>query len=151
MSNQTVLDVASYILTKFDRPISTMKLQKLVFLSHGWHLAFTDKPLFNEPFEAWRYGPVSRNLYGYHRGDREIGKLDVGDATRLSRKSKVIIDAVVKNYGALGGLDLSDLTHKEGSPWHAVRQEKNLGRYASSSDQISDDLIKEYYRQELSL
>ncbi|AWT27316.1 hypothetical protein Csp1_25680 [Corynebacterium provencense] len=151
MSDQAVLDAASYVLQKFEEPISTMKLQKLVFLSHAWHLAFTDEPLVSEAFEAWRYGPVSRSLYRQHRQEREVNAIDAGDPTRLSAKGKIIVDAVVKNYGALGGIDLSDLTHKAGSPWHTVRIRNNLSRDDSSRELIPDDLIKEYYKKELQL
>ena len=40
-----------------------MKMQKLVYLAHGWHLAIHDRPLISENFEAWPYGPVEEDLY----------------------------------------------------------------------------------------
>ena len=38
--------------------ITPMKLLKLVYIAHGWHLALSEgkKPLVNEASEAWKYG-----------------------------------------------------------------------------------------------
>lgn len=46
-----IFDVAKYILTKSKR-MSTWKLQKLCYYSQAWHLAWTERPLFDEDFEA---------------------------------------------------------------------------------------------------
>src|SRR3569833_3739547 len=58
--------VANYILDIADErgvAVSPMKLLKLVYFSHGWHLAVTGKPLLNEQVEAWKFGPVVSELY----------------------------------------------------------------------------------------
>ena len=39
------------------------KLQKLVYYANAWALVWTGRPLVSDSFEAWRDGPVSRNLY----------------------------------------------------------------------------------------
>jgi hypothetical protein len=65
--------VAEAILEHFDKPISTMKLQKLVYFAQGWSLGLTGKPLFDDESEAWASGPASPALYGLHRGEYSIG------------------------------------------------------------------------------
>ena len=40
-----------------------MKLQKLVYIAHGWHLGLFDGLLISERVEAWRWGPVIESLY----------------------------------------------------------------------------------------
>lgn len=49
----TVFDVARYILTRLDEdgklPVTTWKLQKLVYYSQAWSLVWDDVPLFDAP------------------------------------------------------------------------------------------------------
>ena len=68
--------VAEYILFKYG-PMSHLKLQKLLYFVQGYHLAYFGKPLFEDDFEAWVHGPVSRKLFEKHRAEsilyKEIG------------------------------------------------------------------------------
>ncbi|MBQ7262906.1 MAG: DUF4065 domain-containing protein [Synergistaceae bacterium] len=43
--------------------VAPLKLQKLLYYCQGYALALTGKPLFPEPVEAWRYGPVVDSVY----------------------------------------------------------------------------------------
>ena len=43
----TIYDVAKYILDKKGQ-LTTMKLQKLLYYTQAWTLAWDDKPLFDE-------------------------------------------------------------------------------------------------------
>ena len=60
-------DVAKYFLSLSDDSsgdyISNLKLQKLLYYAQGFHLAIFNKPLFNEPIEAWAHGPVVGSSY----------------------------------------------------------------------------------------
>lgn len=59
------------------RPIDHMKLQKLIYFSHGYYLAATGlnggepQPLIDEFFEVWPYGPVCPSVY---ESFKEYGK-----------------------------------------------------------------------------
>ena len=58
--------VANHFLDLAERDGTTlnpMKIQKLVYIAHGWHLAIMEKPLIHESVEAWTYGPVIPDLY----------------------------------------------------------------------------------------
>src|SRR5262249_6122203 len=116
------VDVAEYILTKLGA-VTTMKLQKLVYYSQAWHLAWTENPLFPEKIEAWRNGPVVPHLFDLHRGHF---KLEPGffykkqpqkkSKLSLTNDEKDIIDRIVTHYGNKDPHWLSQLTHLE-DPW----------------------------------
>lgn len=67
MSKYTANDIANWFLVTIDREagetLSHLKLQKLVYYAQVWSLALFDKPLFDEDFEAWTYGPALPSLY----------------------------------------------------------------------------------------
>ena len=59
------LAIANYYIDKAnveDTPLDHLRLQKLVYLAHGWHLAIHGRPLIEESVEAWKYGPVIADL-----------------------------------------------------------------------------------------
>lgn len=62
-----IINVAAKIL-EIMGPMTTMKLQKLVYYSQAHSLATTGLSLFPEDFEAWTNGPVSLELFNRHRG-----------------------------------------------------------------------------------
>lgn len=43
--------------------LDPMKLLKLTYISDGWHLGITGKPLFENEIQAWKYGAVIPDLY----------------------------------------------------------------------------------------
>jgi len=142
----SVFDVAKYILElcKKDRklPITTWKLQKLVYYSQAWSLVWDDKPLFKEPLEAWANGPVCRALYDSHRGRFKISSLPKGSSSRLTKRQLDTIDVVYGHYGKKSSHYLSELTHAE-RPWKEAR--KGMRRGQRGSRLISLDVMAEYY------
>ena len=69
--------VANYFVEKGKadkKNIDLLKLVKLVYIAHGWHLGLydeIDRPLIREDVEAWKYGPVVRSVYDAFKG---VGK-----------------------------------------------------------------------------
>src|SRR5947209_3400405 len=62
--------IANYFLDLAEaeaKSLTPMKLQKLVYYAHGWHLALTGRPLLDEEIQAWSFGPVIRSLYNEFR------------------------------------------------------------------------------------
>lgn len=136
-----------------DPSLTPLKLLKLVYIAHGWHLALHDSALVDEDVLAWPYGPVFRDLYRatrkYNRrlveevpmSDREEvlttkGKSEIGD------EGIDIIKAVSERYKDNNGWDLTLMTHKSGTPWH--RTYKKHGGI-SDGPVIENYLIQEYY------
>ncbi|GHU69931.1 hypothetical protein FACS1894184_14690 [Clostridia bacterium] len=43
--------------------MTNLRLQKLLFFAQGWSLVIRGVPLFDDPIEAWQYGPVVPTVY----------------------------------------------------------------------------------------
>ena len=70
MSSQSIPNdaraIANYLLAKAELDqcsIDHLKLQKLLFIAHGWHLGLNKSPLFRQAVQAWPYGPVVDVVY----------------------------------------------------------------------------------------
>ena len=117
------IDIASYFIEKIDQPTTPMQILKLTYIAQGFYLALKSNRLFEEEITAWRYGPVIESLYRELKSqctDSLINKNKLKPTTNLSDEVKNILDVILKKYGKLNGWQLSDLTHKAGSPWHKV-------------------------------
>jgi uncharacterized phage-associated protein len=114
--------------------LDPMKLQKLVYFAHGWHLAIEDRPLTRQLFEAWQFGPVIPDLY---RAFKSYGAGNVteyatkfspvhahpitprirDDQDRDASAAMDIVNDVWGVYGAYSATKLSNATHMDGTPW----------------------------------
>ena len=126
--------VANYFLElarREGRTITPMKLQKLVYFAHGWHLGLFDEPLVDEEAEAWDYGPVFPSLYRDLRkhGSGAIREpikkrnlstfLDVVPTIPEDDKAAcALAERVWDTYKHLTAAQLSDITHQRGTPWY---------------------------------
>jgi len=137
----SALDVAELILQQTG-PMTTMKLQKLVYYSQAWSLVWDEKPLFDERIEAWANGPVVRELYDAHRGRFEVDTIDGGNPAVLDGEERETILAVLEYYGDKPSQWLSDLTHME-DPWRDGR--RGLPDSARSDAEITHASMLEYY------
>lgn len=137
----TAHDVAAYILTK-RRPLSAMKLQKLVYYSQAWSTVWDDRKLFDERIEAWANGPVVPDLYQLHRGQFEIHEWPRGDPGALNGEERATVDAVTEYYGWRNAQTLSDMTHSE-DPWRLARG--GLPDGERGNREITPASMSEYY------
>src|SRR5271155_135407 len=73
------LDVARYLIRlgyDTEHPdesvlISPLRLQKLLYYCQGWSLGLLGRPLFRQPLEAWKRGPVVVEVYERFQGTRD--------------------------------------------------------------------------------
>jgi len=139
-----VQDVAAYILKQLG-PMTTMKLQKLCYFAYGYHLAWEERQLFPERFEAWANGPVVYELYDQHRGDFRIKPGDIdGHPEDLDDGERESIDLVLEAYGRFTAHELSTMTHRSG-PWVAARRRAGAGPLDRSNEKLDDDEILEFF------
>ena len=136
-----VFDIAEFILRE-QGPMTTWKLQKLVYYCQVWSLVWDDNPLFSEPIEAWANGPVVRKLYEIHRGQYIITDIPQGNPNNLIPEEVETIKAVLNYYGNKSSQYLSDLTHME-DPWQLARQ--GISGDRRSNQIISLESMAEYY------
>ena len=103
-------------------PVTQMKLQKLVYMAHGWNLGLFDSPLIDDVVEAWKWGPVIRSLYGdYVRfGASAIDAEPDLDYPKVGTRTKKLLKKIWGTYGQYTAAQLSDLTHRKGTPWSQV-------------------------------
>lgn len=140
--------------------LTAMKLQKLAYVAHGWYLAFFHKPLASDPVEAWKWGPVFRSLYrefreygsspidsratafdGANLTMREINIDDYDDAESVGEFLESVWDA----YGKYTAGELSNITHREGTPWYQMFEK--MGCQIKPFTIIPNELIEEHYKK----
>ena len=102
--------------------LTHMKLQKLIYIANGIHLALNGSPLIFEPIETWDYGPVVQSVYQNYKifGSSKIS-VNPFDSwqpqLKLDDKAKKSIEDAWAVGKGVDGIQLSNWTHKEGSPW----------------------------------
>lgn len=53
-------------------PLTQMKAMKILYYMQAASLVLREKPLFDEPMLAWKYGPVIKSVHDKYRGQRSI-------------------------------------------------------------------------------
>ena len=134
-------DVAAYVLQERG-PMTAMKLHKLLYYSHAWHLVWDELPLFPERIEAWANGPVVPHIYDKHRGQFQLDDWRSGNPNHLTSDETETVDIVLDAYEDLTAHELSNMTHRE-APWRDARYGKPPGEW--SKEQITDSAMAEYY------
>jgi uncharacterized phage-associated protein len=113
--------IANYLILKASQRggLDPLQIMKLTYIAHGFALAVTSRPLIEDDVEAWKHGPVIRNVYSMLPGGsaRIVDVLGATGSADLGDDQRAVVDSVYENYGSLSGLYLSTLTHREGSPW----------------------------------
>ncbi len=130
-----------------NRPFTPMQIIKLVYICHGFMLGLYHRPLIIQPIEAWKYGPVIETLYASMRkyGGSHVTKeirtgLSFKSKGKLDEYEQDIVEQVFNKYSYLSGIELSTLTHQEGTPWYIVWHERGGKRGI-----IPNDIIESYY------
>lgn len=137
-----VHDAAATII-RSSRSIDALKLQKLLFIAAGEYLAMTGHTMFEEPIEAWDYGPVVHSVYTAYKsteGERAITEPVQGDPDNLNDTARCCCESVVATYGHLTGPQLIRVTH-EMRPW---RESYRQGAYRT---EIPSQLVYDHFSQ----
>jgi uncharacterized phage-associated protein len=134
--------------------ISHMKLQKLTYYAHCWHLAYRPESLINEKPQVWQYGPVFKSLYNSLKlfGMTPIKTPQTANPfaqpEELPEGFAAFIDWIWERYGSFSATTLSDMTHEAGTPWRILAEQHNF--IVPKDFTIPDDLIKKCFEKEAS-
>ena len=148
----SVFDVAAYILKHYDskakikKPITCPKLQKLVYYSQAWSLAWGEGPIFCETIEAWVHGPIVESLFSFNRGvytPKDIPP-SMGNADVFTEEQRESLDLIIKHYGSIDPEGLTALVHQE-PPWKKARRRADLPAEERGSEEILHSDMMEYY------
>ncbi|WP_273979441.1 Panacea domain-containing protein [Vibrio parahaemolyticus] len=139
--------------------IEPMKMQKLVYIAHGWALGLMGEPLIREDVQAWKYGPVIQDLYHefkrygrdpiVHRAtdihlDHASLKLieDTPEVSPEDSDAHALIEKVWEVYSKFSGPQLSNITHMSGTPWDTT--------FNGEHQRVIDNEVIKHHYQELS-
>lgn len=159
-SKITAIDVAKFFLAV--KPMSPLKIQKLVYLAYKEYLLKYRSSLFEEKIVAYKYGPVVEEVYQTFKeyGSDAIKVTDDTDNVEYILKDihlpqamgrmllakdveKIvpILLKIIEDYGDFSGWQLVEFTHSEKGPWETVYK-PYLNR------EITDEVILSYAEYE---
>ena len=85
-------------------------------------MAYFDKPLFEEDFEAWMYGPVVPVVYETYKEHGKQGIEYTGDVISLPQEEEALFKEVFRVYGEYSAIGLMHMTHSE-APWKSAKKQ----------------------------
>lgn len=100
--------------------LTNLKLQKMLYFAQVEYLKEKGVPLFDDPIEAWQYGPVVPVVYDWLKfcGAYQISKFDVEtSADGLDEATIDFLERIWKKYSRYSAFGLVDKTHEPGSVW----------------------------------
>lgn len=159
MTGHTAMAVANHFISIRGAKTRPLKMQKLVYVAHGWHLALYDEPLVcDEWAEAWEYGPVFPSVYhAFKRFGKRVITEHATEWIYIDEETPVVYTPQIPRsdvrtgeflariwhvYRNFTDIEMSNLTHEPDTPWAKARQESQGRRNVH----VPDEVIKAYYQ-----
>ncbi len=138
----SALDIARYIIWREnseERPVSNLRLQKLLYFVYVCFLCTFQRRCFAEPIEAWTFGPVVPIVYGEYKifGSSAISSPQNFSDSFLTVQHRENINHMLDSCAALSTGDLVERTHSQ-TPWIAAYNNPFNHR-------ITDEAIRNYF------
>ena len=118
---ESAIYFAKYVVSRYRNeygvPIDEMKLHKLLYFAQREALIQLGRPLFNEPFFAWKYGPVLVAVRNYIKF---YGAITPQVVYGVENEYQQIFDKIFSQYAGKNSWSLSRLSHGEYS-WQNAR------------------------------
>lgn len=137
----TATDISKYIIMYFDkknRPISNLKLQKVLYYTWIDYYKKTESELYLDDICAWQLGPVVTNVYYEYCCYAGTPIPNENYNVCLEEIDTLILDEILSEYLDVPASVLVNKSHQDGMPWDLIFQ-NGLG----NRDIIPFSLIKE--------
>ena len=102
---------------RFRCPMDEMKMHKMMYLSQRESLMTVNRSLFDDSFEAWKFGPVLKVV----RNEYKTGHMFNSEYEPLCEQEMDLVKSVFERYDSFDAWDLSTLSHEEFS-WKQARE-----------------------------
>lgn len=134
--------------------LNKTQINKILFFVYGVYLADTGNHLFTDDSpKAWPFGPVFPKVYKRADPDEIIKGFSQEKANAFRSKDNVldIVASAVKNMHRMSAIELTQWSHKEGSPWfetiYVYDKDGNFIEQKPWNTPIDDQKIKKYFSQ----
>lgn len=118
----SVTEVARYIITRcseLQRPVSNLKLQKMLYFLWVDFYKQTKRMLFIDNIYAWQLGPVVPDVY--YEYCSYAGRPIIGIYTSaIASEDVAILDSIIEKYVNVSASELVNRTHARGTAWDSV-------------------------------
>ena len=156
---ESALAIANYYIQKgvdTRKPVSMIKIQRLVYFAHAWCWAKFDEPLIDECVEARSYGAIIPSVFDAFvmHGENPIKHLKTdyyGNVFQIKDSAMIPhLDKVWEIYCDYTLRQLWRLAHHDGTPWSdTIELYKKRGLQLPLGKDIDDQLIRDYYYERL--
>lgn len=154
-----VMDVARFIVNysiDIGRPVSNLKLQKLLYFVQVAFINRYGEPCYEAPITHWRHGPVVESVYQKYKSygaeniyDKELEyfsfRFDLEKMSFITERvvysenifefhHAMLIKEIIEKYKEISPWDMVELTHQE-EPW----------KMTNRNEEITLETMKQYY------
>ena len=116
------IDIAKYIVdycVRKEKPISNLKLQKMLYYIWIEYYNSTKKMLFSDDMCAWQLGPVVPDVY-YEFCSYAGIPITRPFQVSVEAADANVVNKAIEKYLPISASRLVDQTHKKGSPWDRI-------------------------------
>ncbi|MBQ8558589.1 MAG: DUF4065 domain-containing protein [Tyzzerella sp.] len=129
--------------TTEENPITHLALQKILYFSQSWNMAWNHKWLFEDECQAWVHGAVYRNIYDEFKKFKYMPLPKVNTDVRLAEEEIEVLEFVKKYYfDVYTAKSLETICHLE-APYKLARNGYEKGE--NCEEIIRKEDIQEYY------
>ena len=147
---QNSIAVANFFIDKSKETgdeVTPMKLLKLVYIAHGWHLGLYDEPLIADQVEAWKFGPVVRPVYQAFKNCGSDLVTEKYGHKHVDASEHDFLNKIWDVYKKYTGIQLSTITHQPNTPWAIITDPYKNNHELPRGLKIPIPVITDYYKR----